>query len=930
MTAANKARFITNWNACAQTPLGGHGVTSTFPFPDTLTIGVLWQSGTPGNIALQNLFKWLASGTLSFLTTAVTNALAEPFGWGSQFCCASHAAAYVLDWGYDALTAGQRTSLINLLENYMAQRVVLFRGGLSANLWATHEEPFHGYWLGFLTGQIAIQGEVGATDRNLLLRNMIQNVVLSVDDALGDGVRADYAYQDGFLEVYSVIWEIATGQPAADNAYNTNRAEAQVRQLIGDGSGWAPSITGDQTVNDDGSVCGGGSGEASPSSHLHTIGPAWNAAMMATMAHGNNGMWKWLEHQCQIGGAQLAMNHGMNDCPMWIGLIFYDATITPTPPETLSLPLNKALFNAKSVNFRSGWTAMNAANRDVRVWFTNPPFTEHAKYGAGVVEVWRGMDDLFPKGGSYFSHGGQGHTLYSNLWYGNSFSTNSMVFCPAGDKHPDTNGSQESFGQYSFAKPANMYNSSALRYAIYSSRYIVGGQLRLGELTHVDLPAGGAYGLAHSEVAEAYYRTTNPPGTPITNYTRKVCCVPQGVGRMLIVIRDQFTPVAGVDKVKVGWHVREKPTVSSSYPAVQVAGNATAGVIRYNSKLPLFSEAQIPFTAASPWNTQIAASPTYTSISWPADTGFNYGTGWDNFSPGVYIASATDPLVNVTYPAGSWGNPGPLVQVRIPAATFTGSISGTTLTVTAVASGTVQRGMVLSGGSITAGTRIVFSDPPLTGTGGIGTYTVDTSQTRGSTAITGLVSGAAGSDSQILCIDGTVCHEFWVFNRTGLNTGTASAYAFSDTVTGTGWGSGGNGAGTVAAGASQLGGLLRQQISDRQEINYALQIQIDVAHCLTGFVAPAIAGDGSAVANPPGIVQTGQRLGIPRTTAMPAGMSTLGQKVFRCLQNYGCYVVDTTGGVYAFRANQLDYTAATIISFIADCPKLIRILSRVT
>jgi len=65
---------------------------------------------------------------------------------------------------------------------------------------------------------------------------------------------------------------------------------------------------------------------------------------------------------------------------------------------------------------------------------------------------------------------------------------------------------------------------------------------------------------------------------------------------------------------------------------------------------------------------------------------------------------------------------------------FTGSISGTTLTVSAVASGTVLVGAVISGTGVTAGTRITAYD---TGTGGTGNYTIDTSQTVSSTTMSG-------------------------------------------------------------------------------------------------------------------------------------------------------------------------------------------------
>jgi len=63
----------------------------------------------------------------------------------------------------------------------------------------------------------------------------------------------------------------------------------------------------------------------------------------------------------------------------------------------------------------------------------------------------------------------------------------------------------------------------------------------------------------------------------------------------------------------------------------------------------------------------------------------------------------------------------------------TGSISGTTLTVTAVSSGSLQIGEVISGSGIVAGTTITTFG---TGAGGVGTYGVSVSQTVASTTIT--------------------------------------------------------------------------------------------------------------------------------------------------------------------------------------------------
>jgi hypothetical protein len=71
-----------------------------------------------------------------------------------------------------------------------------------------------------------------------------------------------------------------------------------------------------------------------------------------------------------------------------------------------------------------------------------------------------------------------------------------------------------------------------------------------------------------------------------------------------------------------------------------------------------------------------------------------------------------------------WSDPLPIV---IPGpAQFTGSISGTTLTVSAVASGTIATGTVLRGPGVYNGTTITALG---TGTGGTGTYTVNLSQT---------------------------------------------------------------------------------------------------------------------------------------------------------------------------------------------------------
>lgn len=96
-----------------------------------------------------------------------------------------------------------------------------------------------------------------------------------------------------------------------------------------------------------------------------------------------------------------------------------------------------------------------------------------------------------------------------------------------------------------------------------------------------------------------------------------------------------------------------------------------------------------------------------------------------NFTRGQKVfASVSDGSVS-TGAAGALLNDG---------AVFTGEIATTTLTVTAMTSGTIKVGQPIAGTGVTAGTVIIAQ---LTGTpGGVGTYSVDTSQTAASTTIT--------------------------------------------------------------------------------------------------------------------------------------------------------------------------------------------------
>ena len=134
-------------------------------------------------------------------------------------------------------------------------------------------------------------------------------------------------------------------------------------------------------------------------------------------------------------------------------------------------------------------------------------------------------------------------------------------------------------------------------------------------------------------------------------------------------------------------------------------------------------------------------------------------------------------------------------------AQFTGSISGTTLTVTSVTSGTITAHQALFGVGVTPNTVITALG---TGTGGIGTYTVNISQTVSSkqmnsaavaARVTGAISGttltvasvASGTLYVGQTIQGTGVTANTIITALGTGTGGAGTYTvnFSQTVAST-------------------------------------------------------------------------------------------------------------------------------------------------
>lgn len=105
------------------------------------------------------------------------------------------------------------------------------------------------------------------------------------------------------------------------------------------------------------------------------------------------------------------------------------------------------------------------------------------------------------------------------------------------------------------------------------------------------------------------------------------------------------------------------------------------------------------------------------------------------------IIGAVNPLIPVTVQISTGsvtGTDGTRTPTFATPGSLTGAISGTTLTVSTVASGTLQAGQTVAGAGVLAGTSIIAQ---LTGTtGGVGTYTVSRAQTIASEAMTTALS----------------------------------------------------------------------------------------------------------------------------------------------------------------------------------------------
>lgn len=145
-------------------------------------------------------------------------------------------------------------------------------------------------------------------------------------------------------------------------------------------------------------------------------------------------------------------------------------------------------------------------------------------------------------------------------------------------------------------------------------------------------------------------------------------------------------------------------------------------------------------------------------------TALGTGTG----GTGTYTVSDSQTVASTT------------INSNAAPAIFTGAISGTTLTVFAMTSGTIQIGQTIEGSGVTDGTIITAFG---TGSGGVGTYTVSASQSVPSTqsAFTGQIAGTVLSVTATT--SGTITNGDYVY---GSGVATPTTITAVNTFTSTG------------------------------------------------------------------------------------------------------------------------------------------------
>jgi hypothetical protein len=215
--------------------------------------------------------------------------------------------------------------------------------------------------------------------------------------------------------------------------------------------------------------------------------------------------------------------------------------------------------------------------------------------------------------------------------------------------------------------------------------------------------------------------------------TENTTDAPVSTGGVTIAAHSVYVCVAGGASAAIALAIWTKKATGCGY-----TGNTTIKVVddnygtpkpSYNVKYqtptatPIYFRVTIANNALVPSNALTLIRAAITNAFTGGDGGSQARIGSTLFASRYYAAVAS---------LGAWAQ---IVSLQIganAASVVTGSIGGTTLTVSAVTSGTLAVGQVIYGTSIASGTVITALG---SGTGGTGTYTINNAQSVSSTTV---------------------------------------------------------------------------------------------------------------------------------------------------------------------------------------------------
>jgi hypothetical protein len=222
--------------------------------------------------------------------------------------------------------------------------------------------------------------------------------------------------------------------------------------------------------------------------------------------------------------------------------------------------------------------------------------------------------------------------------------------------------------------------------------------------------------MAKNKISE--YSATAANNTDIGGINIAEGCAPSGINNaireLMAQLKDQQAGTDNDNFTVGGGFTSVGAAVFSS--TVAIAGNAT---INGDSTIGSASTSTVTLNASTVSTPNGVNFDSNTLVIDATNNRIGIGTA----SPAVSLHVNSTNAIRI--PVGT--------TAQRPDAAFTASISGTTMTVTAVASGALAVGQTVNGTGVTANTTITGLG---TGTGGNGTYTVSASQTVSSSSLT--------------------------------------------------------------------------------------------------------------------------------------------------------------------------------------------------